>query len=147
MNPAGLMTPAPGLAGPARGTPTGNLQVHRPEVGAGGRVWRLGGVSLGLGGLVDLHGGDEPLLAPRVLLDGQPVEWDRARREFLNDWVPRWTLETGAARLSATVLAPIGERGAVLDLTVRAARDLKLDLGVEVAWAGLEVTRFRSRPS
>lgn len=144
---ATLMTPAPELSGPARGVPTGNLQAQLPEVSAGGVVWRLGGVSMGLGGLVDLHGGEEPLLEPRVKLDGQPLHWDDATREFLNHWTPRWTARHAAANVTATVLAPLGERGAAIELMLRATREVSVELSCEFAWAGLEITRFRSRPS
>ncbi len=99
-----LMTPAPILEAPLAHRPTGNLEVHLEASPLAPSVLRLGVASLALNGLLDWVG--EPLL--EVFGQG----W---RASLLSDWIPVWE----NAHLTATLLAPFGERGLALRLEPR----------------------------
>ena len=112
-----LMTPAPVLTEPPRHRPTGNLEVHLPANDPDRPcVDRIGAVSLAANGTLELVG--SPLLE---------VAGDGWRGSLWLDWVPVWE----NAMLRIVLLAPFGERGAVLRIEPKAEQSIEIRGTVE----------------
>lgn len=129
---------------------TGNHFVAIPAIDPRtGAVHALNVMHRGLNGLIEWRGARnpapdaEPLLAPELTVDGEPipladVEWERA-----DHWMPTFGFQASGIRLQATLCAPGGQdaalRGAVYRFRVEnrsdAERSIVLALRGTLGWA------------
>jgi hypothetical protein len=105
---------------------------------ADGAVDNFNVLLFGMNGLVGFDGGDAPLLAPRIVIEGEPLSLDgRLAWSRDGDWVPRAVTAHAGLELQLRYLCPPEERGFMLVLAARntGERALRVSLGVGLCWA------------
>ena len=92
--------------------PTGNETISLPRLNQeNGAVEDITFLYMACKGLIDLRGGEDPLLAPFVETDGRPAPLKSLQWERLGWWVPRFCGAAGPLTVEGVLLAPTGERG------------------------------------
>jgi hypothetical protein len=132
---------------------TGNDYVSITAIGADAGVDGVAVLHSGLAGLVEWKGGaDEPLLKPRVHVNGAEVSLDAARWRRLDRWIPSFSLAAGAdVAVSGEICAPGGyppARGFFIRIAIenrgRSSCSARVDL--DVAWHAADLTIATPRP-
>ena len=115
---------------------TGNEYLSLPAVAENtGAVEGLTVLHMGAKGLLELSGGDKPLIAPVWRVNGEEqtpaLEWHRE-----NAWVPVARGEARGMTVALTYLCPLGERAFFVRLEAENRRAAPLDvwLGVRGQW-------------
>lgn len=115
---------------------TGNEYLSLPAVAENtGAVEGLTVLHMGAKGLLELSGGDKPLIAPVWRVNGEEqtpaLEWHRE-----NAWVPVARGEAQGMTVALTYLCPLGERAFFVRLEAENHRAVPLDvwLGVRGQW-------------
>ncbi len=118
--------------------PTGNERLSIPDIReSDGAISDITFLHMGVKGLIDIRGTSvQPLMKPRIMLNGRhcPLEslcWNR-----LNHWIPRFKAHSGDLEVTGTILTPIGERGFIyrLELANKGEELLSLFAGLEGIW-------------
>ena len=117
---------------------TGNEYLSLPAISEDtGAVEGLTVLHMGAKGLLELSGGDGPLIAPVWRVNGEDqtpaLEWHRE-----NAWVPVARGEARGMTVALTYLCPLGERAFFVRLEAENRRAAPLDvwLGVRGQWTG-----------
>lgn len=115
---------------------TGNEYLSLPAISEDtGAVEGLTVLHMGAKGLLELSGGDKPLIAPVWRVNGEEqtpaLEWHRE-----NAWVPVARGEAQGMTVALTYLCPLGERAFFVRLEAENRRAVPLDvwLGVRGQW-------------
>ena len=115
---------------------TGNEYLSLPAIAEDtGAVEGLTVLHMGAKGLLELGGGDGPLIAPVWRVNGEEqtpaLEWHRE-----NAWVPVAQGEAQGLTVTLTYLCPLGERAFFMRLEAKNRRDAPLEvwLGVRGQW-------------
>lgn len=118
--------------------PTGNEMVSLPKINE-----RTAGIedftflSMQYKGMIEVRGGDDtPLIQPFIRMGQEDVpltglQWSRDRC-----WIPTLQARAGGSLFSMTVLAPVGERGFAVKLSLTAGEDTALTWGLRGRWDG-----------
>jgi hypothetical protein len=131
--------------------PTGNEYVSLPLVGpAAGVVDRPNCLSMAAMGLVEFAGTpDEPLLRPRIEVDGNPVALNACTWERLDHWLPRFRAADPRTRVTVegTLFAPPGHKGFVylLEASCTEGKARSFRVGLDGCWAETLQTVYTSR--
>jgi uncharacterized protein len=145
---AHLITSAPQISEPPRFWPTGNLWVSLPEIGLDdGAVRSLGVLLERANGLVQVVGGPDGLLRPRLAIDGATIHL-APRWQRIGDWVPHQRSTWAGGEADVWYCAPVGERGAAFRLRYRnlGTAPAQADLSWTGAWASSTVSHLRAKP-
>lgn len=119
--------------------PTGNEWVSLPTLQAcTGALESFSFLHMGHKGLIEQRGGASlPLMTPFFETEGeraslQSLTWGRK-----SDWIPTFCGTAGSLAVEGMLLAPVGERGFLYQLTVRSTSDKPLSstFGLEGCWA------------
>ena len=119
--------------------PTGNEWVSLPTLQARtGALESFSFLHMGYKGLIEQRGGASlPLMTPFFETEGeraslQSLTWGRE-----SDWIPTFCGTAGSLAVEGMLLAPVGERGFLYQLTVRSTSDKPLSstFGLEGCWA------------
>ena len=119
--------------------PTGNEWVSLPTLQARtGALESFSFLHMGYKGLIEQRGGASlPLMTPFFETEGeraslQSLTWGRK-----SDWIPTFCGTAGSLAVEGMLLAPVGERGFLYQLTVRSTSDKPLSstFGLEGCWA------------
>ncbi|MFR6102471.1 MAG: glycoside hydrolase family 125 protein [Christensenellales bacterium] len=116
---------------------TGNEYVSLPAIREDtGAVQGLTVLHMGAKGLLELCGGDAPLIAPVVRVAGQEAMLAKLRWRRENAWVPVAQGEAQGLTVTLTYLCPLGERAFFVRLEAENRRDVPLEvwLGVRGQW-------------
>lgn len=116
---------------------TGNEYVSLPAIREDtGAVQGLTVLHMGAKGLLELCGGDAPLIAPVVRVAGQEAMPAKLRWRRENAWVPVAQGEAQGVGVTLTYLCPLGERAFFVRLEAENRRDVPLEvwLGVRGQW-------------
>ena len=116
---------------------TGNEYVSLPAIREDtGAVQGLTVLHMGAKGLLELCGGDAPLIAPVVRVAGQEAMPAKLRWRRENAWVPVAQGEAQGLTVTLTYLCPLGERAFFVRLEAENRRDVPLEvwLGVRGQW-------------
>ena len=116
---------------------TGNEYVSLPAIREDtGAVQGLTVLHMGAKGLLELCGGDAPLIAPVVRVAGQEAMLAKLRWRRENAWVPVAQGEAQGLTVTLTYLCPLGERAFFMRLEAKNRRDAPLEvwLGVRGQW-------------
>jgi hypothetical protein len=112
---------------------TGNEYLSLPAIHkADGSIEGLTFLHMAAKGLIHLKGtSSAPLMRPVVFVDGQEAmltnfEW---KRDYY--WIPQFTAEAGEVQVHGVLLTPVGERGFVYSLAVRAPRKARVTWGLQ----------------
>lgn len=126
--------------------PTGNEYVALPAIREGdGGIESLNLLHMGFRGLIELVG--KPLLLPFVQVSGQPMALEGLVWERLGSWVPSFSCSTAGLHVEGTYLTPVGQRGFVTRLMVRAGeRPVTVTLGWRGHWSSTLHTINLSKP-
>ena len=108
--------------------PTGNEWVSLPTLQAcTGALESFSFLHMGHKGLIEQRGGASlPLMTPFFETEGeraslQSLTWGRK-----SDWIPTFCGTAGSLAVEGMLLAPVGERGFLYQLTVRSTSDKPL---------------------
>ena len=129
---------------------TGNEYVSLPAIREDtGAVQGLTVLHMGAKGLLDLCGGDAPLIAPVVRVAGQEAMLAKLRWRRENAWVPVARGEAQGLTVTLTYLCPLGERAFFMRLEAKNRRDAPLEvwLGVRGQWTRGERNHCAGRPT
>ena len=123
--------------------PTGNEVVSLPTInGETAAIESVGFLHMAQKGMIELRGSRAaPLMTPfvqRILPDGGSAEPALAEPDWHreHDWIPRMSARAGDIRMDMTVLAPVGERGFALRLSVRSDSPVRVRFGLRGGWSG-----------
>lgn len=123
--------------------PTGNEVVSLPTINEEtAAIESVSFLYMAQKGMIELRGSSaSPLMTPfvqQILPDGRSAElaltelgWHRE-----HDWIPQMTARAGDIRIDMTVLAPVGERGFALRLSVRSDSPAQVRFGLRGCWSG-----------
>jgi hypothetical protein len=134
--------------------PTGNLWVSLADIdGHDGSIHSLGVLVERSLGLVEARGAstEEPLIGPRLVVDGEPVPLTNLTWHRQAHWLPVFTCDCPSGSLEGRICAPIddrgGERGAALRLTYRNSgrQPVAVELGWSGRWASTSLTHLRAK--
>ena len=92
-------------------------------------------------GLLQVNGAaGTPALAPRVMIDGAPVQFANLSWELLDYWIPRAHLTTADAEITITYCAPPGSRAAFVEivLTNKSAKPIDASVGMHASFGSLD---------
>ena len=108
---------------------TGNEYVSLPAIREDtGAVQGLTVLHMGAKGLLELCGGDAPLIAPVVRVAGQEAMLAKLRWRRENAWVPVAQGEAQGLTVTLTYLCPLGERAFFMRLEAKNRRDAPLEV-------------------
>lgn len=126
--------------------PTGNEYVALPLVRAeSGGIESINFLHMGFRGLVEVGG--SPLLMPFLVINGQAVSLGELAWERLGGWIPSFRCQAGGVEVTGTYLTPVGQRGFVTRMTVRAgAERAAVTWGWKGEWASTQHTINESKP-
>lgn len=115
--------------------PTGNEYVALPMVRPDGRIENLNVLSMQARGLLEFAG--DPLVAPRIGVQGQPLDVHTAALPMGGILLPPMLGERGGVRGRILIFAPPGYRGFIvlLEATNGASEPREVTLEVGVHWA------------
>ena len=123
----------------AKNIPTGNQMISLPNIDeATAGIYDFTFLHMGYKGLIDVIGDKTtPLMKPFIEIDNKKVAFKSLIWKRLSDWIPNFTLETDTIKLSATILAPINERGFLVNLRMTNCSNntLKVNYGLSGRWA------------
>ncbi len=118
--------------------PTGNEMISLPDFDA--QTAGVGSVtflSMGHKGMLRIAGREDmPLIAPYIEMNGSQLALEELIWTREHSWIPALRARAGALDLAMTVLAPIGERGFALRLSVTASEDCSVSWGLRGCWGG-----------
>jgi len=146
-----ILTVPEEVEGPVAVLPTGNEYVSLPLVGpAAGVVDRPGVLSMAAAGLVEFAGAPgEPLLQPRIEVDGSPVALDHCTWERVDHWLPRFRAVDHRTQVAVegTLFAPPGHKGFVylLQAWCKEGGSRSFRVGLEGCWGETLQTIYTSR--
>lgn len=115
--------------------PTGNEQISIPTLYTDGRIEDINFLSMRYRGLIEIKGGDTPLMTPVLRVNGREVvrdfSWEREAY-----WIPKFEKKEEDISWSGEVCAPVGERGFYYLLNVKNNTEQVLDIefGLEGSW-------------
>ena len=119
--------------------PTGNEWVSLPTLQARtGALESFSFLHMGYKGLIEQRGAASlPLMAPFFELDGEKIPLQSLTWARKSDWIPTFHGIAGPLEVEGMLLAPVGERGFLYQLTVRSTLDRPLSgtFGLEGCWA------------
>ena len=119
--------------------PTGNEWVSLPTLQARtGALESFSFLHMGYKGLIEQRGAASlPLMAPFFELDGEKIPLQSLTWARKSDWIPTFRGIAGPLEVEGMLLAPVGERGFLYQLTVRSTLDGPLSgtFGLEGCWA------------
>lgn len=96
-------------------------------------------------GLVEFHGpGKTPFFKPLLKVAGKAVEFSKhksLKASRLEHWVPAFSIAEKAFEAELRVIAPLNQRGFILEYKIKnlGSKSLKALVGAEGAWAGTRV--------
>ena len=138
--------------------PTGNEFISLPTIQAwDGSIESFNFLHMGFHGLIEI-GGDpasdaagsangRPLLQPMVSLEGRETPLRGLVWERLGGWIPAFRGRAGDLEVSGVYLAPVGQRGFVTRLNVKAlSRPAAVSLGFAGCWGYTRHTINESKP-
>ncbi len=115
---------------------TGNEYVSLPAINErSGAIEDMSFLYMSLKGMIDVRGGERPLIAPFVSLGGRELPLEETEFCRLHWWIPKMQARVGEHRLEMTVLCPVGERGFGIQLRLQAGADAEIDWGLRGLWA------------
>jgi hypothetical protein len=131
---------------PEHRLPTGNDIVAIPSLSASGcAAPDINVLSMKYRGMVEFHGTEKaPFFKPLIHIAGKAIELSKDKRMKagrLDHWIPNFSLADKSYELEVKVVAPLNQRGFVLDFVLKnvGSKPLKAQLGAEGCWAGMRV--------
>ena len=119
--------------------PTGNEWISLPTLQEHtGALESFSFLHMGCKGLIEQRGsGALPLMMPFFEADGKQERLQRLTWTRKSDWIPTFHAAAGPLAVEGMLLAPVGERGFLYQLTARAAADASVPctFGLEGCWA------------
>jgi len=119
--------------------PTGNEWISLPTLQEHtGALESFSFLHMGYKGLVEQRGsGALPLMMPFFEADGKQERLQQLTWTRKSDWIPTFHAAAGPLAVEGMLLAPVGERGFLYQLTARAAADAPVPctFGLEGCWA------------
>jgi hypothetical protein len=127
---------------------TGNEFVSLPTINtANGGVEGVTFLHMGAKGLIHIKGSaTRPLLRPKVVIDGQEVPLTDFRWFRADYWIPHFSAQAGPVEIRGCLLAPLGERGFVYQLTLQSSQEVTLTYGLEGFFCGTLVEINEAKP-
>ena len=114
---------------------TGNMAVSLPTVRErDAAIESISFLHMGAKGMIELCGRREPLLRPFVAVAGEEIPLENMRWTLLNHWIPTFTAKAGAYRMRGTLLAPVGERGFGMRLSLSGDGAERATFGLLGCW-------------
>lgn len=129
--------------------PVGNEWVALPEITENGGIHSFNVLSERHKGMLEVRGGNEPLLQPLIEISGDTVPLGQAVWSRVADWLPRFELIWQGVDLQGTIFCPGQHRGFVylLELKNNSDKERRCNLGWLGSWVETCFTVYRSRQS
>ncbi|MFZ5815043.1 MAG: glycoside hydrolase family 125 protein [Bacillota bacterium] len=126
--------------------PTGNEYVALPTIREDdGGIESINVLHMGFRGLIEMVGA--PLLLPSVEVNGRPVPLEGLTWERQGGWVPAFAGRAGGLAVRGLYLAPVGQRGFITRLSIRAGDEpARVVLGFRGHWGETLHTINESKP-
>lgn len=128
---------------------TGNEWVALPEITEDGAIHSFNILSERHKGMLEVRGGEKPLLRPIVQIDGAEAPLKRAVWSHAADWLPRFDLAWQGVKIRGTIFCPGQHRGFVylLELKNNSGEQRHCSLAWVGSWLETCFTVYRSRRS
>ncbi len=129
--------------------PTGNEWVSLPEISEDGAVHSFNVLSERQKGMLEVRGGEKPLLWPTLEIDGTEIPMAEAAWSRVAHWLPRFKLRRDGLNVRGTIYCPGPQRGFVylLEFKNDSGAELCCRLGWEGSWEQTCFSVYRSRRS
>lgn len=129
--------------------PVGNEWITLPELNQLGQVESFNVISEQHKGMLEFRGGEQPILAPALTVDGAAQKFTCLHWTRLEDWIPQFELSGAGWKLVGTVFCPNGFRGFIylLAITNTSPQPRQFTLGWQGNWQATMFTAFSTRPS
>jgi len=129
--------------------PVGNEWIALPELNQLGQVESFNVISEQHKGMLEFRGGEQPILAPALTVDGAAQKFTCLHWTRLEDWIPQFELSGAGWKLVGTVFCPNGFRGFIylLAITNTSPQPRQFTLGWQGNWQATMFTAFSTRPS
>lgn len=117
--------------------PTGNEMISLPKINENtAEIEDFTYLSMQCKGLIEVRGSKTtPLIAPFIRVGEAiiPITTIKWRREHY--WIPSLSAKVGAHDFSMTILAPVGERGFAIRLSITGEEDAEIVWGLKGCWS------------
>lgn len=87
-------------------------------------------------GMLEMAGhGEKPLLKPTLTIDGNNVPFSQLTWAYTCHWLPTFTFALEGVSVTATLFAPLGQRGFVYRFVVKSEAEKLVEVGLQGCWA------------
>ncbi len=116
--------------------PTGNEMISLPKINEGtAGIEDFTYLSMQHKGMIEVRGSESvPLIQPFLIIDGQDVPLTDMKWHRQHYWIPSLIAKAGSHDFAMTVLAPIGERGFAMKLSITGTEDAQVSWGLKGCW-------------